>query len=429
MQSRESGRVAFIVVIAAWCGILAMMLTRTLYIAQDSLSNDAHVWWIADRVWNGHGLPLHVPLADGKAFAFPYGFVPWMTAALLWPLVGSWSVTVCIVIGFVALVVSMFWAFPELGRGWWAALVMVQPTLVISPLIGQLPFLWAMAFAFAGIGLWRRQRRFAATAAVAMALVTHVAVMAPIILLLVLGWSLWEPNRVALWRATGCAMVCAVPAAVFVVRSPVFGESSFATKAYSVANTVGPRSVVLLIPILVTVLVSLERRGRLSSWVAPAACAVVLSGNVVFAPAFDTAFAVGALWRTPDHAVDGLLRSPAFVGGETIRVLRAGDGKLAMYQVLRAGGILDSEFFPESFGRRRYADEAVYSAELRRRGVDLVVVFDSFEERFQTGEQGMLKAMAAADLRADSRCSESNVGVSEVFAGRDFKAFRIQREC
>ena len=40
--------------------------------------------------------------------------------------------------------------------------------------------------------------------------------------------------------------------------------------------------------------------------------------------------------------------------GATYRVLRGGDGKLGMYHVLRAGGRLDSEMFPESMAIRNF---------------------------------------------------------------------------
>ena len=75
--------------------------------------------------------------------AFPYAFIPWMVAALLWPLMGEWSVTLVLGAGFVGLVLATFWAFPELRRGWWTVAVLVNPALVEALLLGQLPFLWA----------------------------------------------------------------------------------------------------------------------------------------------------------------------------------------------------------------------------------------------------------------------------------------------
>ena len=50
--------------------------------------------------------------------------------------------------------------------------------------------------------------------------------------------------------------------------------------------------------------------------------------------------------------------SSAFRPGLTYRVLRTSDGKVGMYQVIRAGGRLDSEFFPESIWGGMFASEA-----------------------------------------------------------------------
>ena len=88
------GRAAWWIVITAWVVILALLLRHRLVLSSDTLSNYIHVWFVSDQLWHGHGLPFHMPvLAHGTALAFPYAFIPWMVAALLWPLMGEWSVT------------------------------------------------------------------------------------------------------------------------------------------------------------------------------------------------------------------------------------------------------------------------------------------------------------------------------------------------
>ncbi|HEX2736753.1 MAG TPA: hypothetical protein VHP57_01310, partial [Acidimicrobiia bacterium] len=154
----RGGHLAFLAVVAAWLGVLAMLLARPLFVSHDSVSNYAHVWFVAQSLWHGHGLPFHMPLAHGQALTFPYGFFPWMFAAVLWPVFGEWAVTLSLVVGFVGLAIAMFWAFPELGRGWWAASALVNPCLVVAVINDQLPFVWAMAFGFVAIAFWRRRR-------------------------------------------------------------------------------------------------------------------------------------------------------------------------------------------------------------------------------------------------------------------------------
>ncbi|HRW41956.1 MAG TPA: hypothetical protein P5193_10465, partial [Microthrixaceae bacterium] len=90
----RTGTVATAVIAAAWAVIGALMLLRPVFISHDSLSNNVHVWFIADQLWSGHGIPMHVPaLANGQALTFPYASIPWTTAALLWPLLGDRAVT------------------------------------------------------------------------------------------------------------------------------------------------------------------------------------------------------------------------------------------------------------------------------------------------------------------------------------------------
>ncbi|HYU40003.1 MAG TPA: hypothetical protein VEM59_09230, partial [Acidimicrobiia bacterium] len=129
-----------------WAIVLVLILRHRVFVSHDSISNYGHVWWVSDQLWSGDGLPFRMPvIGHGQAFAFPYGFLPWFTASLLYPLFGDWVVTLWLVLGFVGLVVAMFWAFPEIRRGWWAATALVNPALVIAPIIGQLPFIWSSA--------------------------------------------------------------------------------------------------------------------------------------------------------------------------------------------------------------------------------------------------------------------------------------------
>ena len=136
------------------------------------VSNHVHVWFIAEQLWHGHGIPLHMPvLASGDAFAFPYASLPWLVGALLWPLGGDHVVTVLLVVGAVAVIATTYWAMPGVRRGWWAVAVLLNPALLTSVLLGQLPFLWAAALFLGAIGAWRRERRVVATALLALSLI------------------------------------------------------------------------------------------------------------------------------------------------------------------------------------------------------------------------------------------------------------------
>src|SRR3974390_1882199 len=108
-----TGNGALILVIAAWAVVLALLLHHRVWASHDTMISYAHVWYISQRLWHGHGLPVRMPvLAHGQAFAYPYGFVPWTTAALFRPLLGDWVVTLWLVLGAIGSRVATFFPFP-----------------------------------------------------------------------------------------------------------------------------------------------------------------------------------------------------------------------------------------------------------------------------------------------------------------------------
>jgi hypothetical protein len=432
LRLNRLGRRAVIVVGAAWAIVLGAILRHSLFVSHDSMSNYGHVWWVAEQLRSGQGLPFRMPvLGHGEALAFPYGFVPWVAAGILSLAFGDWAVTLLIVVGFVALVAAMFWALPEIRHGWWAVAVLLNPTLVMAPIIGQLPFLWATAFFFVAVGLWRRDRRIAAVVMAALAQATHPAILIPITLIVVAVWLIWEPRKRALLVGYTCSLLLSLPAAWLVFDSPVMEDTSLATKVANFAATLAVRIFVVGAPL---VLAALQRRGLhwlprplvrrgMEPW-ALGAVAIAVILNIVFLQPFELTWAWAGLARKPDKTLAEFARSGDFTPGLTYRVLRAGDGKVGMYQLLKAGGHLDSEFFPESIGRRSFPDLAVYSTFLRRRAVDTVVVFRNYDERWKTNEHQLLE-----QLVGDDHCSAEQVGATVLQRFERFDVYRIRRAC
>jgi hypothetical protein len=116
--------------------------------------------------------------------------------------------------------------------------------------------------------------------------------------------------------------------------------------------------------------------------------------------------------------------SSAFRPGATYRVLRIADGKVGMYQVLRAGGWLDSEFFPESIARNSWPDTASYSRFLRHRGVDVVMLWGGYDRRYATNEHALLNRLAGAP-----RCDKDTVEVHLDQHARNYDVYRVRTEC
>ncbi len=431
---RDPANIALAAACIAWAVGLAMVLTHPIFVTNDSLNNYAHVWYVSDRIYHGHGVPLHIPvLAHGDAYAFPYGFVPWFTAALVRPLFGDWTVTLWLVLGFLGTVAAMWWAFPELRSGWWFALLLIEPMLVESPLLGQLPFLWAAAMLFAAMKCWRRSRFVAAAILCGLSQATHPAVMVPIVAVLVAARLYWEPSRPKLLLAYAASLVIAAPAIWLTLASPSVGDSSRTTLLGNFFGTVSLRAIVIAAPFIGLALQRItsfmSRRARTSSMPETstsqhptsnlalgdrppsAVMALLFAGlialNIVLIPIRHNQFGWTALTRDDDTSFEAFFSTPAFTPGATYRLLRVGDGKVGMYQMIQHGALLDSEFFPESIDRRSWPDAQQYADFLQKRQVDYVVVFNNYDVRYRTNEHNLLEVLSSN--LADSTLCASRV--------------------
>jgi len=335
-------------------------------------------------------------------------------------LLGEWAVTLVLVLGVLGVIAATFWAFPEARRPWWAVLVLSNPILVLAPLSGQLPFLWGSALLMLGIGFWRRDRRLWAVLAVGLAQLTHIAVVLPIAAILVVLRLRWEPHRRALVGCYLISVAIAAPAIWPVINSPVFTETSWLTKVWQLAGTVLIRLLLFVPPILAMVFA--DRGAR---WWPIALTGVALVSNVALLAPLDAAYSWSSLGREPDQAMARFSASSQFRPGLTYRLLRTSDGKVGMYQLIRAGGRLDSEFFPESIWGGMFASERDYSDFLRTRHVDEVLVFHQVPGHVHTNEPQLLARMAASG-RA---CAKDTVGIRLVYSDDHWDYYAIDHSC
>ena len=393
----RSGVVALVVVGVAWAVVMVLILARPVFITHDSLSNNVHVWWIADQLWSGAGVPMRIAsLANGEALTFPYASIPWLSAAVLWPALGDRAVSLWLVLGFAGTVGATFWTFPSLRRGWWAVATLTNPALVISPMLGQLPFLWSIACFITAMGMWRRGRVAWAVALTVVAQIIHPAVTIPIAGLAVLVWLPFErrERRVPLVGWWLVAVALSAPAVWAVFQSPVVGQTSAATQLGALIQTVAMRALVVAVPLG---LVALQRQHvrRLPAWTPVALSVVFVVLQWPMYTPFGMDFGWGALRRNPDPSIDAYAES-SVQPGQTYRVLSGYDGKYGLYAVARAGGVLDAEFFPEGLHRGPFSSVHEYAAFLRERQVDHVVTFPSYTRRYRmTNEPNLLEQMTA----------------------------------
>lgn len=415
------GNLAAAILILGWTLLCGLVLRRAVFATNDSISNYAHVWYVSRQIWHYHRIPFHMPIVGhGKAYAFPYAFVPWASAALLRPLLGDWTVTLWLVIGAIGLLTATFWSFPELRRGWWAACILASPMIVAGVVLGQLPFLWAIAMLFFAIGSWRRNQFWLALILATLAQITHPAVLMPITGLLVMIGLHWESSRKKLLLFYGLSVFLAAPAAWLVLTSPVVEDTTTRTQAINFIGTVVPRATILLLPF---VLLWLQRFQRV--WVPIAMFGALIAGNFMLMPIIHTGDAARKLDQRPNTALVPYLDSNRFVPGATYRLLRIGDDKLGMYEILQHGGRLDSEFFPESIDRQSWPNTADYAAFLRKRDVGFVVINYGYDIVYQTNEHRLLEQMIASPvLTADgSMCVELYDRMG------DLVVYRIRDQC
>jgi hypothetical protein len=230
----------------------------------------------------------------------------------------------------------------------------------------------------------------AAAILLGLAQATHAPVLMPIAGVMVFARLRWEPERRPLigWYAVSLAITA--PAAVMVLASPVVEDTSRAALVVNLFGTAGLRAVVVAAPFALAAL----RKTRAAAF--PAALfAVVLVLNVPLTPIRHNQFAWGSLGRDPDRSMDSFLHSDRFVEGAMYRVARASDGKYGMYDVMRHGGMLDSEMFPESMARRSFASAGDYTAFLAKRKVDFVVITGGYDSLYRTNEHQLLEGLAS----------------------------------
>jgi hypothetical protein len=233
----------------------------------------------------------------------------------------------------------------------------------------------------------------------ALAQATHPAVVLPLAGLLVLAWLRYERDRRGLLGRYALAVALTLPAVWLVLASPVVSDTSRSVQLSNFVGTLSERLPVVALPFLLLTL----RRAR-AAWLA-GAVALLLVANIAALDALGTRYSWGALRRAPDTRLLAFLDSPAFAPGTTYRLLDARDAKLGMYQLIQHGGRLDSEFFPESIDRRSWDTPLAYSAFLRARHVQYVVIYEQYAD-YHTNEHKLLDALAtmpAACGAADAR--------------------------
>ncbi len=418
----RGGLLALLIAITAWLVVGGAYLSKRIALSPDSMNNYAHVWWIAQGIARNHRIPWAMPvLGHGDALTFPYGFLNWSTAGLLWSSWGDSVTTAWTLLGAVGSIVATFIAFPELRKPWYATAALCNPVIILGLLFGQQTFLWSATVFLLGISAWRRDRYQLAAVFVGLAQANHAAVVLPMGCVVAGIYWMYTANRSRLARWYAVALVISAPAAVLVFISPAFSSSSTRDRVVNFFSTLSPRILIVAVPIVM--LITIQRSSRRQLYLlGPTMVLVCLLGN--FAINVPLSGYMG--WRTfgrVEHrsAMQRYLASSAYHASATHRLLRGSDSKLGMYMLLQAGGRLDSEFFPESQAMVSFASSDAYASLLCERRIDQVVAFRSYDLARHTNEHRWLSELG--------NTSNRRVGVKLIAHDRDFDVFDVARHC
>ena len=378
------------VVVLTFAGLLLIMLTRGMYLGNDSAQSYGHVWFIEQALRSGQGIPLHIPNLDsGRALTFPYAAIPWVPSALLRPLLGDWVVTASMVLGVVLLLIGITRWLPRTASPIVMGIVLLNWQLWNSVLQFQLPTIWALALACFAAAQFDRGHSMRAAALASAALIAH-----PLVSVVGLGITVLAhiesthrvPFRRAAWLAA--AALIASPAIWFFLKTPSMEQIGL-WGIFTPAQILLQRSSMLWWPWVVQ---------RSLRWTVRLQAPLLLIGAVLLVRNFAGSNPKNAWWvslpRFPDYVEAGRVDP-----GARYRVLTMSNQEDGMVQLMQAGAVLAQSFSDESIQRISFGETTTYRCFLARKGADRVLVNAEWARRGTSRDTSNEVAMLDALVR------------------------------
>ena len=411
----------------------AVMLSRSLYLANDTVNNYAHVWYISESLFDTGRIPIRFAGLDGgRAFTYPYGLVPWTANALVYPLLGDWSVTLFLVLAGVAVAVGATVVRARMRDPWLMLIFLANPFFIDAVAGGQYSFLWATAAFFGLVWAVERQRWVLATVLIWLTASTHPIEGGLAVAAYVAFCAAFRPStRAPLAAASVVAAAAFAPIAYFSADTPAVHENSVATIAWSVLQDLPRRGLVMGAPFLLAwAAPTLERHyrpifaGLAGMFGAALVVSSGLAGGTALAqlPGAGQVMRQGSYYGMAHRAHDpyaAYIASADFRPHTVYRVLSPNDREQGSYDLLRHHAVLSNEFFSESQKRQSWA-EGTYQCYLAAKHVDRVVIERAYNREFRTNEQAILDHLVAqGQARVTYRSRNGAVSVYDVTAFRD----------
>lgn len=431
-RSRPHGVPSWAVYTLPTLGILGLilmtvnLLVHPLFLADDSMHNYSHVWYLSQQIFEHARIPLHIDLLDsGRAVMFPYGLPPYLAGAILFRLLGDWAVTLMMAVAVVSIVWSAGLARPVMRDPWFILLFVMNPFFIDAVYSFQFATVWSILFFF--LFVWAfEQRRYTSSALLLWLTVSTHPIMGGLAAGLYAAYTLVSNRRQArpLFIISLPVVIALVPIFWMTLLTSALHENSLSTIALSVFDSVTRRGSIILLPFLFTQFAPHIRRLYMTSL---ACFTVVLGMGVIMATGpisivqqADRGSYYGAIHRSTDIYSD-FFRSPVFESGATYRILEPSEREDGMYRFMKHGAVLANEFFSESTMRRSWTVPQ-YWCYVSYKDIDYVVMESSYLRLFRYNEGELLDSLVGAN-RAGVVYSDP-LGRFKVYDVRSFAAER-----
>jgi hypothetical protein len=387
-------------------GLLALilialsLLTNPVFLAYDSMQSYSHIWFLSDQIFHHANFPLRISLLDGGyASTFPYGLVPFLIGAMIFPIFGNW--TVVLMMTFVML--GTIWAAtlvrPALRNPWLLLLFIMNPFYIDAIYAFQFVALWSIFFFFLFVWNFEHDRRLLAGVFLWLALSTHPVVGS----VGVAGYSaallLFDRPRVGKLAILCVPVAIAlVPVVWMMLLTPAAGENSLKTEILAVLRVIPRRGTIMLAPFVLALLKPLVLRYyrvSLAFFAAALGVGLMLATSPI---AIGDGSYYGVTHRSSDIYAT-FFASPQFHPGAVYRVMEPNDREDGMYFFIQNGAVLANEFFTESIFSNDWT-VSQYECFLSYKEVSYVVIEQAFVDSDHTNEKNLLGSFVTSGLAA-----------------------------
>jgi hypothetical protein len=386
-------------------GLLALtlialsLLANPVFLAYDSMQSYSHVWFLSDQIFHHANFPLRISLLDdGNAATFPYGLVPFLIGALIFPIFGNWAVVLMMTFVMLGTIWAATLVRPTLRNPWLILLFIMNPLFIDAVYAFQFVTLWSIFFFFLFVWSFEHDRRLAAGVFLWLALSTHPIIGSVGVASYSAAVFFFDRPRVAQLAILFVPVAIALmPVVWMTLLTPAAGENSLKTAVLTLLIKVLPRrATIMLTPFVLALLKPLVLRYyrvTFAFFTASLGLGLMLATGPI---AIGDGSYYGVTHRSSDIYAS-FFASPQFHPGATYRVMEPNDREDGMYFFMQHGAVLGNEFFTESIFRNDWT-VGQYECFLSYKEVNYVVIEQAYVNSDHTNEKNLLDSFVTSGL-------------------------------